>query len=41
MDMSAPGVSVKPIKLISGSSPFCETFLADVRVPRRATSSAR
>ena len=33
MDMSAPGVSVRPIQLISGSSPFCETFLADVRVP--------
>jgi alkylation response protein AidB-like acyl-CoA dehydrogenase len=26
-------VSVRPIKLISGASPFCETFLADVRVP--------
>ena len=25
------GVSVKPIKLISGLSPFCETFLDDVR----------
>jgi acyl-CoA dehydrogenase len=34
-DMDAPGVSVKPIKLISGSSPFCETFLTDVRVPVR------
>ncbi len=34
MDMSSAGVSVKPIKLISGTSPFCETFLADVRVPR-------
>jgi alkylation response protein AidB-like acyl-CoA dehydrogenase len=35
MDMESPGVSVKPIRLISGYSPFCETFLADVRVPRR------
>src|SRR5262245_40809990 len=35
MDMETPGVSVRPIKLISGSSPFCETFLTDVRVPRR------
>jgi alkylation response protein AidB-like acyl-CoA dehydrogenase len=35
MDMETPGVSVRPIKLISGSSPFCETFLADVRVPVR------
>ena len=34
MDMTSPGVSVKPIQLISGSSPFCETFLDDVRVPR-------
>ena len=35
MDMSSPGVTVRPIRLISGASPFCETFLADVRVPRR------
>jgi alkylation response protein AidB-like acyl-CoA dehydrogenase len=34
-DMETPGVSVKPIKLISGSSPFCETFLTDVRVPAK------
>ncbi len=33
MDMTSPGVSVKPIRLISGSSPFTETFLSDVRVP--------
>jgi len=33
MDMTSPGVSVRPILLISGSSPFCETFLSDVRVP--------
>jgi alkylation response protein AidB-like acyl-CoA dehydrogenase len=33
-DMTSPGVSVRPIKLISGASPFCETFLEDVRVPR-------
>lgn len=32
-DMQSPGVSVKPIRLISGSSPFCETFFDDVRVP--------
>jgi len=25
-DMDQPGVSVRPIRLISGSSPFCETF---------------
>jgi alkylation response protein AidB-like acyl-CoA dehydrogenase len=34
MDMNSPGVSVRPIKLISGASPFCETFLDNVRVPR-------
>jgi alkylation response protein AidB-like acyl-CoA dehydrogenase len=33
MDMESPGVAVRPIKLISGKSPFCETFLTDVRVP--------
>jgi alkylation response protein AidB-like acyl-CoA dehydrogenase len=33
VDMTSPGVSVKPILLISGSSPFCETFFTDVRVP--------
>jgi alkylation response protein AidB-like acyl-CoA dehydrogenase len=33
MDMTSPGVTVKPIRLISGASPFCETFVADVRVP--------
>ena len=26
LDMHQPGVTVKPIPLISGSSPFCETF---------------
>src|SRR5262245_17147561 len=35
MDMETPGVSVRPIKLISGASPFCETFMTDVRVPVR------
>ncbi len=33
-DMETPGVSVRPIPLISGNSPFCETFIEDVRVPR-------
>jgi alkylation response protein AidB-like acyl-CoA dehydrogenase len=35
IDMDTPGVSVSPIRLISGSSPFCETHLVDVRVPKR------
>jgi acyl-CoA dehydrogenase len=33
-DMASPGVSTKPIKLISGYSPFCETFFDDVKVPK-------
>lgn len=33
-DMETPGVSTRPIKLISGSSPFCETFLDNVRVEK-------
>jgi alkylation response protein AidB-like acyl-CoA dehydrogenase len=33
IDMETPGVSVRPIKLISGKSPFCETRFDDVRVP--------
>ncbi|RMF20198.1 MAG: acyl-CoA dehydrogenase [Deltaproteobacteria bacterium] len=33
-DMETPGVSVRPIRLISGASPFCETFLENVRVPK-------
>ncbi len=33
-DMQTPGISVKPIRLISGRSPFCEVFFADVRIPK-------
>ena len=33
IDMDSPGVSTKPIRLISGKSPFCETFFDGVRVP--------
>jgi acyl-CoA dehydrogenase len=33
-DMTSPGVSTKPILLISGNSPFCETFFDDVKVPK-------
>ena len=29
LTMRQPGVTVKPIRLISGSSPFCETFFDD------------
>jgi len=33
-DMESPGVTTKPILLISGNSPFCETFFDDVKVPK-------
>ena len=33
-DMETPGVSTRPILLISGYSPFCETFFDDVKVPK-------
>jgi alkylation response protein AidB-like acyl-CoA dehydrogenase len=33
-DMTSKGVSTKPILLISGKSPFCETFFDNVRVPK-------
>lgn len=29
VDMDQPGVTTRPIRLISGSSPFCETFFED------------
>jgi alkylation response protein AidB-like acyl-CoA dehydrogenase len=34
IDMASNGVSTRPIKLISGKSPFCETFLDSVKVPK-------
>jgi alkylation response protein AidB-like acyl-CoA dehydrogenase len=33
-DMASPGVSTRPILLISGYSPFCETFFDGVEVPK-------
>jgi acyl-CoA dehydrogenase len=33
-DMATEGVSTRPIKLISGKSPFTETFFEDVRVEK-------
>ncbi len=33
-DMKTPGVTTRPITLISGKSPFCETFFDDVRVEK-------
>ena len=34
IDMKAPGVEVRPILLINDTSPFCETFFTDVKVPK-------
>ncbi len=35
IDMKSPGITVKPIELISGKSSFCEVFFDEVRVPAR------
>jgi alkylation response protein AidB-like acyl-CoA dehydrogenase len=34
IDMHQPGVETRPIKLIAGTSPFCETFFTDARVEK-------
>lgn len=34
-DMDQPGVEARPIKLISGSSPFCETFFDNARAEKK------
>ena len=34
IDMASPGVETRPIKLISGESPFCETFFTGVKIPK-------
>jgi alkylation response protein AidB-like acyl-CoA dehydrogenase len=34
IDMKAPGVEARPIRLINGTSPFCETFFTEVKVPK-------
>jgi alkylation response protein AidB-like acyl-CoA dehydrogenase len=34
IDMASPGIVVRPIRLISGGSPFCETFFQEVVVPK-------
>jgi alkylation response protein AidB-like acyl-CoA dehydrogenase len=36
VDMHQPGVETRPIKLISGASPFCETFFTDAVAPKDA-----
>ncbi len=35
VDMDQPGVTTRPIRLISGSSPFCETFFDDAVAEKR------
>jgi alkylation response protein AidB-like acyl-CoA dehydrogenase len=34
IDMKTPGIEVRPIKIISGQSPFSEVFFTDVKVPK-------
>lgn len=34
IDMSSPGISVRPIQLISGGSNFCQVFFDNVEVPK-------
>ena len=34
IDMRTPGVETRPIQLISGESPFCETFFTGVKIPK-------
>ena len=34
IDMRTEGVETRPIQLISGESPFCETFFTDVKIPK-------
>jgi acyl-CoA dehydrogenase len=33
-DMASAGVSTAPIRLLSGASPFCQTFFDNVKVPK-------
>ena len=33
IDMNQPGVDVRPLRVMNGSSPFCEVFLTDARAP--------
>ena len=35
IDMDQPGVEVRPIKLIAGNSPFCETFFTQARAEKK------
>lgn len=35
VDLSSPGITVRPIRNIAGEEEFCEVFFDNVRVPRR------
>ena len=35
-DMASPGVSTRPIELITGERHFCQTFFDNVKVPKKA-----
>jgi alkylation response protein AidB-like acyl-CoA dehydrogenase len=35
IDMKTPGVEPRPILLINDTTPFCETFFTDVKVPKQ------
>ena len=41
LNMRSPGVDVRPIKQISGTSNFNEVFFTDVRIPDSHNGSAR
>lgn len=41
LDMSLPGVDVRPLRQMTGHSEFCEVFLTDVAVPADALLGAR
>ncbi|MEM7408752.1 MAG: acyl-CoA dehydrogenase family protein [Myxococcota bacterium] len=34
LDMNQPGIETRPIELIAGASPFCETFFNDATTPK-------
>jgi alkylation response protein AidB-like acyl-CoA dehydrogenase len=36
VDMHQPGVETRPIKLVSGASPFCETFFTDATASKES-----
>jgi len=36
VDMHQPGIETRPIALIAGASPFCETFFTDATAPKDA-----